>query len=311
VEARSATNEEQKADAVIDTGPSRGGAKRFEETADREPPRARQDSIESKRVEKAEGLPSDPGSGRSTSGPDDATLRQSDLLDSIEMAAPSPKKMQSREGETASQEHGTQFDPGDDFFIFPKEESEEGTDQPRPGGQISVLPFVSLLGILLFVFSLVTMTYQVDPAPLESLIRKIPWYGSAIFESRHFKRGLALEALTSGLQPVLGQREVIIISGTLVNRNTRGVQDVQIEAQIYDAEGKPLGKQTIFLGSAIASKIIQDMTPREISLLQSLKPQNVYRIEPNESVRFTIVLPKPEQGVSAFSCRVVSAEATA
>ena len=207
------------------------------------------------------------------------------------------------------QREDPKFDPEDDFFVFPKEENGEHVAETRTGGQMSVLPFVSLFGILLFVFALVTMTYQVDPTPLESVIRKIPWYGSAIFESRHFKRRMALEALVAGLQPVLGQREVVIVSGTLVNHNAKEMQDVQIEAQVYDAEGKTLEKQTIYLGSAISSKIIQDMTPREISLVQSLKPQNTYRVAPNGSVTFTIVLPKPKEAVGAFSCRVLSAEA--
>jgi hypothetical protein len=203
------------------------------------------------------------------------------------------------------------FDPSEDFFIFPKEDTGDDGPKTRSGGQLSVLPFVSLFAILLFVFSLVTMTYQVDPIPLESLIRRIPWYGPAIFENKQFKHRVELESLTSGFEPVLGHQEVVVVSGKLLNRNTRSVENVQIEAQIYDAKGKPIGKETVYLGNALSSKIIQDMTPREIALLQSLKPENAYRIEPSQAVPFTIVLPKPKEGVSSFSCRVVSAEATA
>lgn len=224
-----------------------------------------------------------------------------------------PVEAQTKRDKTAAESRveGGSFDPGEDFFIFPKEDTDDGGSQTRTGGQLSVLPFVSLFAILLFVFSLVTMTYQVDPAPLESMIRSIPWYGSAIFESRHFKRRLELDSLASGFQRVLGDQEVVIISGKLLNRNTESVGNVQIETQIYDAEGNPVGKETVYLGNALSSKNIQDMTTREIALLQSLKPQNSYRIEPNRAVPFTIVLPKPNEEVAAFSCRVVSAESTA
>jgi len=215
------------------------------------------------------------------------------------------------ESAAESRIEGRGFDPGEDFFIFPKEETVDNGSHTRTGGQLSVLPFVSLFAILLFVFSLVTMTYRVDPAPLESMIRSIPWYGSAIFENRHFKRRLELDSLGSGFQRVLGGQPVVVISGKLLNRNTESVGNVQIEAQIYDAEGNPVGKETVYLGNALSSKNIQDMTTREIALLQSLKPQNSYRIEPNRAVPFAIVLPKPNEAVAAFSCRVVSAESTA
>lgn len=274
VETRAATHEEREAEAVIDTGRS---GENFSETTATDP---------------TSDQPREPASSADNG-------EQEALIDNLESA----------DSTVTTARDATSFDPEDDFFVFPKDEVGIEKTETRTGGQISVLPFVSLFGILLFVFALVTMTYQVDPAPLEAVIRQIPWYGSTIFESRHFKRGLEVASLTSEFQAVLGQREVMIVSGTLVNRNPMEMQNVEIEAQVYDAEGKTLGKQTIYLGSAISSKIIQDMTPREISLLQSLKPQNVYRIAPNGSVNFTIVLPKPNAAVSAFSCRVLSAEA--
>ena len=76
-------------------------------------------------------------------------------------------------------------------------------------------------------------------------------------------------------------------------------------------EGKEVGRQVTFVGNAISARIIQDMTFREIELLQSLKPQSAYRIPANESASFTIVFPKPEAAVESFSCRVLSAEAAA
>jgi len=199
----------------------------------------------------------------------------------------------------------------DDDFLFPPRPEAEPPPPPRANTKGSIRPLVSLVALALFAFVLVAVTYQVNPQPLDSVLRRIPWYGSTVFESRHIKRTLVFESLASGVQPVMNQTEVFVISGKLVNRNDRSVHKVRIEAQLFDAEGKQVGQQITFVGNAISARIIQDMTFREISLLQSLKPQSAYRIPANKSADFTIVFPKPKAPVESFTCRVLSAEAPA
>ena len=199
----------------------------------------------------------------------------------------------------------------DDDFLFPPKRETEPPPPPRANTKGSIRPLVSLVALALFAFVLVAVTYQVNPQPLDSVLRRIPWYGSAVFENRHIKRTLVFESLTSGVQPVMNQTEVFVISGKLVNRNDRSVHQVRIEAQLFDAEGKQVGRQITFVGNAISARIIQDMTFREISLLQSLMPQSAYRIPANKSADFTIVFPKPKAPVESFTCRVVSADAPA
>ncbi len=197
----------------------------------------------------------------------------------------------------------------DDDLVIPPRETRPAPPKAADGSG-SIVPFVSLVGLAVFAFVLVSVIYQMSPQALDSLIRRIPWYGEAVFENRHFKRTLAFESLVSGVQPALNRTEVFVVSGKLVNGNDRGIHRVRVEAQLFDAEGKPLARQAIFLGNAISAKIIEEMSLREIALLQSLKPQNPYPIPPNESVNFTIVFPKPGAAVESFSCRVLSAEVT-
>ncbi len=196
----------------------------------------------------------------------------------------------------------------DDDLLIPPRRAATPPPTPRFGKRGSIVPLVSLVALSLFAFALVTLIYQINPQPLDALLRRIPWYGSAVFEDRHVKKTLSFESLTSGVQPVLNQTEVFIVSGKLVNRNDRSVHKVQIEAQLFDAEGKQVGRQVTFVGNAISAKIIEDMTFREISMLQSLKPQSAYRIPANASADFTVVFAKPKAAVKSFSCRVLSAE---
>ncbi len=207
-----------------------------------------------------------------------------------------------------------------DFEIADDSPATPTREAPPPGrpllGQLgdsrgSIMPMASLVGLAVLAFVLVALIYQANPQPLDSLIRRIPWYGSAVFDNRHFKQTLVVESLVSGVRPVLNRTEVYIVSGKLTNRNDRSIHKVRIEARLFDAEGKQIAQQVTFVGNAISAKIIQDMTFREISLLQSLKPQSSYRIAPNGSADFTIVFPKPKTAVESFSCRVVSAEAAA
>ena len=199
------------------------------------------------------------------------------------------------------------FEIDDDFLIPPRRPSTP-PPPPRFGTRGSIVPLVSLVALSLFAFVLVALIYQINPRPLDSLLRRIPWYGSAVFEDRHVKGTLSFESLTSDVQPVLNQTEVFIVSGKLVNRNDRSVHKIQIEALLFDAEGKQVGRQVTFVGNAISAKIIEDMTFREISMLQSLKPQSAYRIPANASADFTVVFAKPKAAVQSFSCRVLSAE---
>ncbi|MCY4486395.1 MAG: zinc-ribbon domain-containing protein [Deltaproteobacteria bacterium] len=194
----------------------------------------------------------------------------------------------------------------DDDFLMPPERATP--PPPLSNTKGSVVPFVSLIGLILFAAGLVTLIHMINPQPLDSLVRRIPWYGAAVFDNKHYQSTLIFESLVSGVRPVLNQTEVFVVSGKLVNRNDQSIRQVQIEAQLFDAEGKQVGRQVTFVGNAISAKIIEDMSLREISLLQSLKPQSAYHIPPNGSADFTIVFPKPEAAVASFSCRVLAAD---
>ena len=203
------------------------------------------------------------------------------------------------------------FEIDDDFLIRPRREAEPPPPPPRANARGSIVPMVSLVALAGFAFVLVWLIYQVNPRPLDALLRRIPWYGNTMFENRHFKSTLVFESLVSGVQPVLNQTEVFIVSGKLVNRNDRSVHKVRIETQLFDAEGKQIGREITFVGNGISAKTIQDMPFREISMLQSLKPLSAYRIPAAQSANFTVVFPKPDTAVESFSCRVISVDAAA
>lgn len=191
----------------------------------------------------------------------------------------------------------------------PLEESETTPPlDPYRDRPLSTLPYLSLFGALLLIYSLLTVMQQSQPRTIETLIKVIPWLGSSVFKNNHLRQEITLQSLRPSFQTIMGNREVFVLSGVAVNRNPVSVREVRIEGHIYNAEGKEIERQTISVGNAISSKIIRDLTAQEISILQKLSPQKRFEISPDESAGFVIVFLKPSGEVKNFSSLVLSAE---
>ncbi len=197
-------------------------------------------------------------------------------------------------------------------LTFQEEEGEtDSAATPRKGGGLSVIPYFSLFGILLLIFSVVTLAYQASPTGLESFIKAIPWFGPMVIKNNHLRDGIMVQSLRSGIQTIVGGRKVFVISGEVVNRTQVSVGEIRVEGQTYTERGEEIESQAISIGNPISKKIIRDMTAREISILQRLSPQKKYEIPPDKSATFTIVFLKPPDNVKAFSCKVLSAKGAA
>jgi hypothetical protein len=195
-------------------------------------------------------------------------------------------------------------------LTFQEEESDTGSAAtPRRSGGLSVLPYISLFGILLLIFSVVTLTYQASPARLESFIKNIPWFGPMVIKNNHLRDGILVQSLRSGFHIIEGGHKVFVISGEVVNRTQVSVREIRVEGLTYTKEGEEIESQAISIGNPISKKLLQDMTAREISVLQELKPQKQYEIPPDKSATFIIVFLKPPENIKAFSCKVLSAKA--
>ncbi|MFQ5902213.1 MAG: hypothetical protein ACE5JO_00830 [Candidatus Binatia bacterium] len=193
---------------------------------------------------------------------------------------------------------------------FPPQEEREtalALDSYR-GQSASTIPYLSLFGVLLLIYSMLVLTHQTQPRAMEIFLKIIPGLGSSLFKNNHLRQGIALQSLHPSFQTILGNREVFVVSGVAVNRNPISVREVRVEGYIYNAKGETIERQDIWVGNAISSKIIRDLTAQEISILQKLSPQKRFEISPEESANFVIIFLKPNGEVKDFSCRVSSAE---
>ena len=72
--------------------------------------------------------------------------------------------------------------------------------------------------------------------------------------------------------------------------------------------GRPLDEKVIYCGNVISTKVLKDLTPRELSVLQKLNPTKRFMIEPGESSTFVIVFMEPPRGAVEYAVQVVGAQ---
>jgi predicted Zn finger-like uncharacterized protein len=172
----------------------------------------------------------------------------------------------------------------------------------------SILPFITLFGLLVIGFSLVAVISHSHPKASEQVVKKIPLIGASVLKNNHLKDGILIQSLRSGYQTIQGNREILLITGVALNRNPVVVREIQLTGKIYNQEGKELDRQTIWVGNSISPKIIRGMTTEDIPHLQNLKPLKGFEIPSGDSVPFTIVFLRSTKNAQDFTCEVVAAE---
>lgn len=175
----------------------------------------------------------------------------------------------------------------------------------------SILPYVSLLVLLVVGFGLFTIVSRASPQTPESILKKIPVLGPLVLKNNHLKDGILIKSLNTGYQSIQGNREVFLISGVALNQNPVVVREIQLTGKVYNRDGKEIEHQTIWVGNTLSPKILRGMTAEDIPQLQELKPLKTFEIPPGDSIPFTIVFLRSAKNASEFSCEVVNAQGEA
>lgn len=195
--------------------------------------------------------------------------------------------------------------------LEPEDEGENSNNilaiSPYLDQRASILPFVTLLSLLAIGFSLFAVISHAHPETPESVLRNIPMLGSIVLKNNHLKEGILIKSLGTGYQSIQGNREVFLITGTVLNQNPAVVREVQLTGKVYNETGKEIERQTIWVGNTLSPKILRGMTLEDIPQLQDLKPLKSFEIPPGDSVPFTIVFLKSTKSAKEFTCAVSTA----
>lgn len=174
--------------------------------------------------------------------------------------------------------------------------------------QASILPYLTLFGILVIFFSLLAVISYAQPKASETLLKNIPLVGRSVLKNNHLKDGILLGSLRGRYQSIQGNREVFVITGVAINENPVVIREIQISGRVYNENGKELEQQTIWVGNTLSAKIIRGMTAEDIPHLQSLKPLKSFEMPPGDSVPFAVVFLRSTRSAKDFTCEVSLAE---
>jgi hypothetical protein len=178
-------------------------------------------------------------------------------------------------------------------------------DRGRERGKMWAL--LIFLVMVVGTYGVLTRALFASPALCDRVIGRLPLIGM-LSDDRLLTRKVALSEVVGTYQRIKDGKEVFVISGKALNTAPMALHGVQIAGTLYDPSGRLLDQKTISCGNVISAKVLKDLTPQEVSILQKLSPPKRFMIEPGESSTFVIVFMEPPHDAVEFSARVVAAQ---
>jgi predicted Zn finger-like uncharacterized protein len=169
-------------------------------------------------------------------------------------------------------------------------------------------PYLVYLTVLVISYAIFTLDLLNHPARAEKLLASLPMVGNVLSEDHLSQTRIQLQDVEGVYQQIKEDRLVFIVSGRAVNTSNEPLKGVQIESTIIDAGNHTVEAKSIYCGNAMSLKIVKDLSPKEISLLQRLEPTKRFEIRPGESAGFSVVFLNPPRGLREFTARVAAAQ---
>jgi predicted Zn finger-like uncharacterized protein len=163
------------------------------------------------------------------------------------------------------------------------------------------------LGAVLACYGMLTRALFASPQLCDRLLSRVPLL-SSLGDEHLLTRKVALSEVVGSYQRLKDGKQVFTISGKAVNTAPVALHGVQIAGKLFDSEGHELDQKVIFCGNVISAKMLKDLTPPGVSILQNLRPAKGFTIEPGESSTFVIVFMEPPQRAVEFGTQVVAAQ---
>ncbi len=193
------------------------------------------------------------------------------------------------------------------------EEEEEEAEVRRPARRSPRRQSGTIIPVLVFL-ALVTTTYAAlaralfaSPALCDRVVGRMPLIGR-LGDDRLLTRKVALSDIVGSYQRIKNGKDVFVITGKALNTAPVALHSVQVSGKLYGGNGQALDEKVIYCGNSISAKVLKDLTPNELSILQKVSPPKRFMIEPGESSTFVIVFMDPPRDAAEFSTQVVAAQ---
>jgi len=196
----------------------------------------------------------------------------------------------------------------------PEEEEEEGAapaarraERHARRERSDVKPVFIFLLLVVAGYAVLTRALFASPVWCDRLVGRLPLIGT-LGDERLLVRKVALSDVVGSYQRIKEGKEVFVITGKALNTASVALHGVQIAGKLYDGTRRPLDQKTIYCGNVISTKVLKDLTPRELSILQKLSPPRRFMVEPGAASTFVIVFMDPPHDAVEFSTQVVAAQ---
>jgi predicted Zn finger-like uncharacterized protein len=131
----------------------------------------------------------------------------------------------------------------------------------------------------------------------------------------HFTRPIvpamlvALHGVHAEYQEIKSGERALVITGTAENVGAQPLHAVLISVDLLDGAQRQLAARAAYCGNGLSTKMIGEMTPREIEFLQRLDPQKSFVMQPSRSAPFALVFIKPPSAIARLRIEVSKATA--
>lgn len=186
------------------------------------------------------------------------------------------------------------------FILSPAE-----WEKPTP---FSLRPFFVLLAALVLSYGVFSLYLFIHPAWTESFLVRLPLVGKVFVADQLSPRKINLINLEGRYQQIKDNKRVFIISGRVVNTAPVAAHSIQVEGRIFNDNGGEVERKVIFCGNEVSTKVVENLSTQEISILQKLVPPKHFGVPPAQTTSFLIIFTDPPADVKEFSCRVVAAQ---
>ena len=207
-------------------------------------------------------------------------------------------------------------DDDDDTFTFeasPSDDPPEPDETPAPRRVAETPPtkpvktparfaFRTLVGVTL-IYTVASIYLRTHPDAVRAVFGGLPMIGTSLAEKRLDPSTVQLANVHGSYLRVKGDQLVFVISGTAINNAPVPVRGIQIEGRIVGAEQQ---RQVVFCGAA--PRDVQDLSVREIALLQTLEPPKDWSVAPGEQTSFLVVFVGPPADLREFAVEVVAVQ---
>ena len=188
------------------------------------------------------------------------------------------------------------------------------TPRPRPpragtagaGGTNYLRPLFVFLAVMVAVYGFIARTLLANPPLTDRLVGQLPIVGT-LGDERLLVRKLALSEVTGTYQRIRDGKTVFVISGRVFNTAPVPLHGVQIAGKLMDSDGAVIDQKVISCGNVISARVLKDLTPQEVSILQKLSPPQHFTIGPGEVSTFVIVFMDPPAHAVEFVAQAVAA----